>query len=253
MKEGVMRSDMKKVVVERPRGQSYVPNRKFGARLPYIPDHDYDEQPKHVGISASYRDYSYSAKWLTDLLGPLERFLQSRMGQPWNDVYSEMCDGLDKRKTTGQHIFNHMERMVARHCFMDVNGRICHLRWGNTLAEVEGFYVHPQTGTLCHAPRPNKRALKRWRLLAEEVTWLKIDDTRGYRKHEGIWYHSYFNRVFVGRHQQPGTVWDIFLKKDVRLNCGWNLVLITKKQCNRNELRYIQGMLQQRKWRIQRM
>lgn len=241
---------MKKVVMERPRRQSNMPNRKFGARLLYIPDHDYHEQPKHVGISASYR---YSEKWLRDLLGPLQRFLQSRMGQPWNDVNSEMCAGLDKRNNTGQHIFDLMERMVARHCFMDVNGKICHFRWGSTLAEVEGFYVHPQTGTLCHAPRPNKRALKRQRLLAEEVTWLKIDDTRGYRKHDGIWYHSYFDRIFVKWCDRPETVWDIFLKKDVPLNRGWNLVLITKKQCNRNELRHIQWMLEERKWRIRRM
>lgn len=53
-----MRSDMKKVVVERPRGQSYVPNRKFGARLPYLPDHDYDEQPKHHEF-ASGEEHSY--------------------------------------------------------------------------------------------------------------------------------------------------------------------------------------------------
>jgi hypothetical protein len=74
---------MKKVVVERPRGQSYVPNRKFGASLPYLPDHDYDEQPKYMGISASYRDYSYSAKWLKDLLGPLH-------GLEWQGLLSAM-------------------------------------------------------------------------------------------------------------------------------------------------------------------
>ena len=251
-KEGSMRADMKKVVVERPRRQSNMPNRKFGARLPYIPDHDYDEQPKRVGISASYR---YSAKWLRDLLGPLERFLQSRMGQPWNDVYSEMCAGLDKRDTTGQHIFDLMERMVARHCLMDVNGKICHFRWGSTLAEVEGFYVHPQTGTLCHAPRPNKRELKRRRLLAEEVTWLNINDESGYRKHEGIWYLVKLKRVFAGwtRSKKPVMVHDIFLKKDVPLDRGWYSVATAKKQCNRDELQYLRYMLRKRQWSIERM
>ncbi|MGB9122957.1 MAG: hypothetical protein WCE73_20250 [Candidatus Angelobacter sp.] len=178
---------MKKVVVERPRGQSYVPNRKFGARLPYVPDHDYDEQPKRVGISASYRDYGYSAKWFTDVLGPLRRFLEKNVGRPWNDVYSEMCTSLDKRKATGKHIFDHAMDMVDTNCFLGANGKIVRLRWGAE-REVEGLYVHPQTGVLCRAVRPNKRELKRRRLLAEDVTWLNINDESGYRKHEGIRY-----------------------------------------------------------------
>ena len=109
---------MKKVVVERPRGQSYVPNRKFGARLRYVPGHDYEEQPKRVGISASYRDYGYSAKWFTDVLGPLKRFLEKNVGRTWNNVYSEMCASLDKRKATGKHIFDHAMDMVETHCFI---------------------------------------------------------------------------------------------------------------------------------------
>ena len=32
-------------------------------------------------------------------LGPLRRFLRSKVGQPWNDVYSEMCQRLDRNTT----------------------------------------------------------------------------------------------------------------------------------------------------------
>lgn len=249
-----MRSDMKKVVVERPRGQSYVPNRKFGARLPYVPDHDYDEQPKHVGISASYRDYGYSEKWFTDVLGPLKRFLEKNVGRPWNDVYSEMCACLDKRKATGQHIFDHAMDMVETNCFLGANGKVCHLRWGEQ-REVDDLYVHPRTGVLCRAVRPSKRELKRRKLLAEEVTWLNIDDDTGYRKHEGIWYRVQYERIFAGwfRRNPPMMVRDIFLKKDVPLERGWYLVAVTKKQCSRDELKRVRSMLLRRQWSIERM
>lgn len=40
-----MRPDMKKVVVERPRWGSRQSNRKFSARLKYVPGHEYAEQP----------------------------------------------------------------------------------------------------------------------------------------------------------------------------------------------------------------
>lgn len=36
---------MKKVVVERPRWGSRQSNRKFSARLKYVPGHEYAEQP----------------------------------------------------------------------------------------------------------------------------------------------------------------------------------------------------------------
>jgi hypothetical protein len=244
---------MKEVVVERPRGQSYVPNRKFGARLRYIPGHDYEEQPKRVGISASYRDYGYSEKWPKDLLGPLLRFLQKNIGHPWDKVYSEICSTLDRREITGHHLISHLKCEVETNCFIGSGGKVLYLRHGVEQCAVDGFYVHPQTGLLCLALPPDKRALKRWRLLAEEITWLKIDDTRGYRKHAGIWYHAYFRNVFVSRYQQPEIVRDIFLKKDVRLNYGWNLLLVTKKQCNRDELRRVRYMLQKRRWSIERI
>jgi len=255
MERRSMRSDMKKVVVERPRGQSYVPNRKFGARLRYIPGHDYEEQPKRVGISASYRDYGYSAKWLTDVLGPLKRFLNKNVGRPWNDVYSEMCASLDKRKATGKHIFDHAMDMVETNCFMGSNGKLCYLGWGGEEREVDDLYVHPQTGLLCRALPPNKRELKRRRLLAEEVTWLNINDETGYRKHEGIWYLVRLKRVFAGwgRSKNPVVVRDIFLKKDVALDRGWYSVAVAKKQCSRDELKYLRYMLQKREWSIRRM
>lgn len=250
-----MRSDMKKVVIERPRGQSNAPNRKFGARLPYIPDHDYDEQPKRVGISASYRDYGYSRKWLRDLLGPLTRFLQKNIGRPWNEVYSEICATLDRREITGHHLISHLKDEVETNCFMGANRKVWYLRWGSDLREVEGFYVHPQTRLLCRALQPNKRALQRRQLLAEDVAWLVIDDETGYRKWKEIWYRVKYKRVFAGwyRRNPPLKVYDVVYKQEVPLEWGWYSVAIEKKQCNRDELKHVRYMLQERLWRIRNM
>src|SRR5207245_497682 len=217
-----MRSDMKKVVVERPRGQSYVPNRKFGTRLRYIPGHDYEEQPKRVGISESYRNYGYSAKWLTDLLGPLERFLRSSLGRPWNDVYSELCAGLDKRKATGLHIFQHVEHMVERHCHADDDGNIYGNNW--RYRKIQRFYVHPKTGLLCEAPRETKRERKRRHLLAMPVTRLELGNNTAYQKHDAVWYRVKLMADYVWRSKTPKPTWDIFLQREVALNWGWNWV-----------------------------
>jgi hypothetical protein len=249
-----MRPDMKKVVVERPRGQSYVPNRKFGARLPYIPDHEYEEQPKRVGISESYRNYGYSEKWFSDLLGPLERFLQSNVGRPWNKVYSEICAGLDKRKATGKHVFDHLKCMVYTNCFIGANDKVCYLRQTEE-CEVDDLYVHPRTGLLCRARQENKREPKRRKLLSIEVTLLNLNNGTGYQKHEGLWYRVKLERVFAGwlRRKKPVTVRDIFLKRDVALGWGWHWVATEKKQCNHEELGDVRRLLAERERRIKRM
>src|SRR5215467_9380627 len=134
-----MRSDMKKVVVERPRWGSRGRNRKFGARLRYIEDHDYEEQPKKALGFESYRSAKYAEKEFTDVLNPLERFLRSNLGRPWDKVYSELCAGLDKRKTTGLHIFQHLKHMVKTDCYFGVDGKLYTHGWRR---EVFGFYVH---------------------------------------------------------------------------------------------------------------
>jgi hypothetical protein len=102
-----MGEDMHKVVVERQRHGSDRKSRKWGQRLPLIPDADYDDQPKFAS-SARRRQYGYSHKRLSDVLGPLRRLLCSNLGRPWDKVFSELRQGLDVRKVTGRHIFDHL-------------------------------------------------------------------------------------------------------------------------------------------------
>src|SRR5947209_1367806 len=182
-----MRSDMKKVVVERPRWGSRRRNEKFGARLRYIPGHDYDEQPKKArGFESFHNGWGKS---FTDVLGPLYRYLHSNLGRPWNKIYSEMCASLDKRKVTGRHIFQHLEQMVERECYAGDDGKVRHsryqhYRYGNhEYQQVRGFYVHPRTGLLCHASRrETNRQRRRQAFLAEEVNRFNLDDNMAYQK-----------------------------------------------------------------------
>lgn len=250
----IMRSDMKKVVVERPRRGSRQRNNKFGARLRYIPEHDYEDQPKKARGFESYGNGG-SRKWFTDVLGPLERFLCGNAGRPWNKVYSEICAGLDKRKTTGLHIFQHLKDMVITNCYFGANGKICYLRWNHEEHEVDDLYVHPLSGLLC-APRPvNKRERKRAALLAEEVTLLRTGGDAGYQKHEGIWYCVKLRRVWVrwSYPQRTLAVHDIFLKREIELGGGEHWIAVEKRQCGRDELKDVQRLLAEREQKIRRM
>lgn len=244
-----MRSDMKKVVVERPRWGSRQRNCKFGARLKYVPEHDYDEQPKKP---RGFESYNGSGKQFTDVLGPLKGFLRKNIGRPWNKVYSELCSSLDKRKVTGKHVFDHLKDMVQTNCFIGSSGKVCYLGYTGLENEVDDLYVHPRTGLLC-CPRPeSKRERNRRELLAQEVQLMLLDNDTGYRKHNGQWYRVKLRHVFL-RWSDPESAfatYDIFLKATIRLGYGEYWIATEKKQCNRDELKDVQRLLAERKQKI---
>src|SRR5271169_4609617 len=132
-----MRADMHKVVVERERGGGTRRNRKWGKRLPFVPDADYEDQPKFAS-SARRLQYGNKSKWFTDVLSPIEGFLRSNHGRPWDKVYSELRQGLDVRKVTGRHIFDHLESMVETDCGIGADRRVYAQPGGYS---VTGFYV----------------------------------------------------------------------------------------------------------------
>ena len=243
-----MRSDMKKVVVERPRWGSRGRNRKFGARLRYVEGHDYEEQPKKALGFESYRGAKYAEKEFTDVLNPLERFLRSSLGRPWNKIYSELCAGRDKRKATSLQFFRRLENIVATNCYFDRNGRLQVLIKGKE-RKVQGFYVHPVSGLLCEAPVKTESASRRecWR--AQEVTCLYLGSDLGYRKQDGIWYRVKWSRIVLKPEDPRIQPCDVFLKRKVHLNWGVNWVAIEKKQCNREELKELKRLLESGKAR----
>lgn len=114
---------MSKVVVERPRGGHGLPSVKTRFRIRnYDPDQEYDDLPGRIsGLRLAKKTGHY--KYFSDLLGPLRRYLRSNVGRPWDKVYSELCENLDKRKTTGRHVFEHVETEVALNCYEAEDGR----------------------------------------------------------------------------------------------------------------------------------
>src|SRR5882762_2714317 len=153
-----MRPDMHRVVVERPR---WNPGRGKHGRRANLPD---ELLPKFEGIRRPHA----SRKGLTDLLGPLRRWLHSQVGRPWNDVYSEACAVIKPDSAIRAHIKTHLLEFVQRHTFMR-DGQVWCLcnrwRWDEVPVEKAAnawapFYVHPETGLLCEVPAHPRR---RWR------------------------------------------------------------------------------------------
>jgi len=132
-----MRTDMFKVIVERPRGY------KGGdATADRRRRNDFDG-PHFLGMRAGY---GYRA--LNENLRPLQRYLRSQVGRPWNKVYSEIARTIDRRNTVQQHVYQHIEDFVAvKVAWQD--GRLVDLDAYGGIADLsQELYVDPRTGLL---------------------------------------------------------------------------------------------------------
>ncbi len=186
-----MRSDMSKVVIERPRRRSWdsSPSVKTGLRIRHYDENDeYEDLPKHENYSMGWQGGKFSGKQFSDLIGPLRRYLRSNVGRPWDKVYSEMREHLDFRKTTGRHIFEHVQEEVKLHCYIGEDGKIYErTRWKH-VSLAEGLYVHPRTRLLCWKERESWHKKQRAQIAAQSVTCIPITGNQYHIQLKGIWY-----------------------------------------------------------------
>jgi hypothetical protein len=107
----------------------------------------------------------YREKWFNENLRPLERFLRTNCGRPWNKVYSEMARHLKPNSTVQRHVFVHLWQMVARNVEVR-DGELWNMsEWGpRKLGEHRWrgeFYVCPKSGLLREVKFPPRRAKKK--------------------------------------------------------------------------------------------
>jgi hypothetical protein len=139
-----MRADMFKVIVERPRwGAGHAPPVKLKK----------DKNPHtQIGLKRHAKQRAAYTKSLNENLAPLVRFIQRRVGRRWDDVFSEICAGLDTGSTVKMHVRQHLPDFVlfrisrGRHGELLSDGR--RLRPDRHNCAWPEFYVDPDDGRL---------------------------------------------------------------------------------------------------------
>ena len=226
---------MSKVVIERPRWGHRLSNsktrlrvRRFNYDLDYNDDFDHlmDDLPKRVSGSRSKYLRKEMTKSFSDLLGPLRKFLRSNVGRPWDLISSEMSEHLDNRKTTGRHIFEHVEGEVMANCYEEGGAVWGYNGWGGRPEPVHGLYVHPRTGLLCWTQDNRYKKPKE----KKEITRIFIGRRKSYIRQSGIWYIAALK--FDGVAAGPELNLPIFVDHN---SASWRI--LWKKQCNTKELK----------------
>lgn len=213
-----MRNDMAKVVTEKPRRGSRNKSEKFGGRL--SKDHvsrEQEDDSERGGFIPWSRHRNTDSKEFSDLLGPLHKYLRKQVGRPWNHVYSELSQHLDRRSLSGLHIWGHVKGDVEIDCWMGVSGTVYSNRYSY---KVSGLYVHPITGLLCYT----RQVRPRYRPPVDPDV-CKLTENTELHRFDGIWYHVTYTKQAFTRMNHKGEIVEDWLYRTV------------KKQLNKKELK----------------
>jgi hypothetical protein len=137
-----MREDMSKVLTERPRSKGW--DRGFERNK----ERSEDDFLEKESMKLRHKD----RKSFSDLLGPLYRFVDSKVGKPWNDVFSEICQHIKPKSTLQLHVLGHLKHIVLTNVI--VEGEFIRRPTDKQYLNVTSYkkyklyYVDPTTGIL---------------------------------------------------------------------------------------------------------
>lgn len=143
---------------------------------------DEDAAPSKATSMGASRNFGYDRKRPHWSIKPVLRFIGQNVGRPWDFVWSEICDVLRSDTDSGLHIRETILRYIEREVVIDENGTprnpdgraLSSWRWPN-------YYVHPETGLLCVAPKDKPRASAR-------PPFAILDGALVFKKIDGVWY-----------------------------------------------------------------
>lgn len=200
-----MRSDLAKLTTERERrGRGYAQcyKLKFGGKVRIHPDPEHDYPREAGGFHSSARRRHREYKSFSDVLRPLLGAIRSNLGRPWNDVFSDFCQVLDRRGVSGYHIWTHLMQEVETKTYLGEDGNVYKLPGGSSYRvslPVSGFYVHPISGLLLHREDEwtKKRVKERWAAKNRKETRIPVPEMWGWRYEEidGLWFRCFVEIV----------------------------------------------------------
>tara|TARA_Y100000034_G_scaffold58968_1_gene71791 strand:- start:126 stop:836 length:711 start_codon:yes stop_codon:yes gene_type:complete len=106
-----MRKDMDKLLVTTPRIGSSWKNREIKEARRSAREGAYDSLPGFSSMKPKSRKWD-ERKEFNEYLKPLVRYLKKNCGRPWDKVYSEICENMDRRGVVQDHIFQHLFQFV---------------------------------------------------------------------------------------------------------------------------------------------
>lgn len=212
---------MAKVIVERPRYGSSMPSKKKGYRRS-VQRLAVEELPRNESMLGLWRGMQ---RHLNEHLRPMERFLRSNVGRPWNKVHQDLCEHVSFNNAVQKHVLVHVFQFV--HKFVERRGwQIIDLEvgWRQRALEPGEMYVCPDTGLLRLVRKSRRR---------QPIRRIQFGQLQQYHLRDGSWWEVKLRKLCEAQED----VWDIWLEREVgtltvddcRREYGDELIAISKR------------------------
>ena len=230
-----MRKDMAKVIVERPRIGSRAPSRKKGYRK-HLQRAGMENLPKREPMLGRWGG---RGKWLNEHLGPMRRFLRSRIGRPWNKVHQELCEHVSFDNAVQKHVLTHVFDYVQKHVTIQGRSVIGNAGWRRGRELSPGtMYVCPNTGLL-KVVRQSRHTQTPQRVYGGQL--------RQYQQRDGAWWELKLR----ARPLDSEGHWDAWLERpleqlndaDLEAAFGGKLTAVSKRPLSPREVRALHRQL----------
>lgn len=170
-----MRHDMLQVLIERPRlGQRVKTPKGSRKRL------SQDLKGEFYKIKESM-DHQWKLSWqekqFSDLFGPIIKFLRSRTGRYWNDIFSEIKD-----QNVDNHFLRHIDELVTQNQL-----RIGERMSRKTYETHSWFYVDIDGILREHIAKSEK--------YIDKTKWIDKKNKLQLKKINGLWYIVKFEKL----------------------------------------------------------
>jgi hypothetical protein len=227
-----------KILIERPRYRSCQKAKKvqgYRKRLYKIM-----QEAQEDGFLQPYLFKPQKSRILSDNLAPLYRWLHSKVGQPWDNVYSQLCQKLNTKSTISQHVLQHLWDCVEPHAEI-INGVVYakhKLNYPLTSNRSRlTFYVHPETQIFCLAPQRQKPQPE-----AQDDVVI-VNRYQQYRRLDGIWYLVSFKDVlYYPKNQDKDILHNIILDTwTAREIYGKPISAIHKRHATKKEIKALRN------------
>jgi len=123
-----MRKDMSKVITDcyRLGGKYGYKNRRSELKNELnqaIVKEEWDNLETHESIRF-WAKKDWNEKEFGEHLGPLKKFLFSKVGQNWDDVYSEICEHIKLNSAQQIHILQHLDQYVEKNTYLGDDNKV---------------------------------------------------------------------------------------------------------------------------------
>jgi hypothetical protein len=237
-----MRSDMDKVIVERPRIGSRFRSRKKGYRK-YLTSIALEELPSNEPMLGRWKGRQ---RELNEHLGPMRRFLRSNVGRPWNKVHQDLCEHISFDNAVQAHVLLHLRAFVSLHVVVEDKATVFPKgtsKYRRKL-DVNRMYVCPKSGILkiVQGHRPSQPKIR-----------VPVDANMQYLLRVNSWWEIRLRSI----PNIAGDLWDVWFEREVsRLaekDCiesyGDKLFAISKRPLTPKETRELHRRIRQEKQR----